>query len=86
MTMTHLRSAWWLPLFDELADPLAVARLAAQAEEAGGTAVRLGPRELAGAVRQVADRWIPRATHRAHIPRRSAVSHCQPGTVQPPSV
>jgi hypothetical protein len=40
--MTHLRSALWLPLFDELADPLAVARLAAQAEEAGGTACSSG--------------------------------------------
>lgn len=31
----NLRSALWLPLFDELADPLVVARLAAEAEEAG---------------------------------------------------
>ena len=30
-----LRSAVWVPLFDELADPLAVARLAARAEEVG---------------------------------------------------
>jgi alkanesulfonate monooxygenase SsuD/methylene tetrahydromethanopterin reductase-like flavin-dependent oxidoreductase (luciferase family) len=30
-----LRSALWLPLFDELADPAAVARLAAEAEETG---------------------------------------------------
>ncbi len=29
--MTRLRSALWLPLFDELADPVAVARLAAGA-------------------------------------------------------
>ena len=29
------RSALWLPLFDELSDPLAVARLAAEAEDAG---------------------------------------------------
>lgn len=36
--MTHehgVRSALWLPLFDELSDPVAVARLAAEAEEAG---------------------------------------------------
>ncbi len=33
--MTALRSALWLPLFDELADPALVARLAAEAEEAG---------------------------------------------------
>jgi hypothetical protein len=30
-----LRSALWLPLSDELADPMVVARLAAEAEEAG---------------------------------------------------
>ena len=30
-----MRSAVWVPLFDELADPLVVARLAAAAEEAG---------------------------------------------------
>src|SRR4029453_8165983 len=30
-----MRSAVWVPLFDELADPLTVARLAAAAEEAG---------------------------------------------------
>jgi alkanesulfonate monooxygenase SsuD/methylene tetrahydromethanopterin reductase-like flavin-dependent oxidoreductase (luciferase family) len=29
------RSALWVPLFDELADPLVVARLAAEAEEVG---------------------------------------------------
>jgi len=33
--MTSLRSALWLPIFDELADPVVVARLAAEAEEAG---------------------------------------------------
>ncbi len=32
---TRLRSALWLPLFDDLADPLVVARLAAAAEQAG---------------------------------------------------
>ncbi|HSV40969.1 MAG TPA: LLM class flavin-dependent oxidoreductase [Nocardioidaceae bacterium] len=30
-----MRSAIWLPIFDELADPVVVARLAAEAEEAG---------------------------------------------------
>lgn len=30
-----MKSAIWIPLFDELADPLVVARLAAEAEEAG---------------------------------------------------
>jgi alkanesulfonate monooxygenase SsuD/methylene tetrahydromethanopterin reductase-like flavin-dependent oxidoreductase (luciferase family) len=33
--MTPLRSALWFPLFDELADPAVVVRLAAEAEEAG---------------------------------------------------
>ena len=32
-----VRSGLWLPLFDELADPVVVAGLAAEAEEAGGT-------------------------------------------------
>jgi alkanesulfonate monooxygenase SsuD/methylene tetrahydromethanopterin reductase-like flavin-dependent oxidoreductase (luciferase family) len=32
---TPIRSALWLPLFDDLADPAVVARLAAEAEEAG---------------------------------------------------
>ena len=31
---TGLRSALWLPIFDDLADPLAVARLAGEAEVA----------------------------------------------------
>lgn len=56
---TGLRSGLWVPLFDELADPLVVARLAAQAEEAGWHGVfvwdhvRWGP-----PVRQVLDPWI----------------------------
>jgi alkanesulfonate monooxygenase SsuD/methylene tetrahydromethanopterin reductase-like flavin-dependent oxidoreductase (luciferase family) len=33
--VTVLRSALWLPPFDELADPALIARLAAEAEEAG---------------------------------------------------
>jgi probable F420-dependent oxidoreductase len=33
--MTGMKYALWLPLFDALADPLAVARLAAEAEETG---------------------------------------------------
>jgi alkanesulfonate monooxygenase SsuD/methylene tetrahydromethanopterin reductase-like flavin-dependent oxidoreductase (luciferase family) len=32
---TQIRSALWVPLFDELADPGVIARLAAEAEEAG---------------------------------------------------
>jgi len=56
---TGLRSGLWVPLFDELADPLVVAALAAQAEEAGWHGVfvwdhvRWGP-----PVRQVVDPWI----------------------------
>jgi alkanesulfonate monooxygenase SsuD/methylene tetrahydromethanopterin reductase-like flavin-dependent oxidoreductase (luciferase family) len=57
--MNPLRSALWLPLFDDLADPRVVARLAADAEEAGwdGCFVwdQLCWREP---VRQVADPWI----------------------------
>ena len=54
-----LRSALWLPIFDDLADPVVVARLAAEAEEAGWHGVfvwdHLRWREP---VRQVADPWI----------------------------
>ena len=57
--MNPLRSALWLPLFDDLADPRVVARLAGDAEEAGwdGCFVwdQLCWREP---VRQVADPWI----------------------------
>ncbi|NGN62688.1 LLM class flavin-dependent oxidoreductase [Streptomyces sp. A7024] len=55
----RLRSALWLPLFDELADPRVAARLAAEAEEAGWDGFfvwdQLCWREP---VRQVADSWI----------------------------
>jgi alkanesulfonate monooxygenase SsuD/methylene tetrahydromethanopterin reductase-like flavin-dependent oxidoreductase (luciferase family) len=54
-----LRSALWLPLFDELADPRSVARLAAEAEAVGWHGVfvwdHLAWREP---VRQVTDPWI----------------------------
>jgi alkanesulfonate monooxygenase SsuD/methylene tetrahydromethanopterin reductase-like flavin-dependent oxidoreductase (luciferase family) len=57
--MTRLRSAIWLPLFDELADPRAVANLAADAEEAGWDGFfvwdHLDWREP---IREVADPWI----------------------------
>jgi alkanesulfonate monooxygenase SsuD/methylene tetrahydromethanopterin reductase-like flavin-dependent oxidoreductase (luciferase family) len=59
MTPTAIRSALWLPLFDALADPLAVARLAAEAEEAGWDGVfvwdHVSWREP---VEAVADPWI----------------------------
>src|SRR5919106_6651828 len=54
-----MRSGLWFPLFDELAEPAAVARLAAEAEEAGGHGGfvwdQLRWREP---IRQVADPWI----------------------------
>ena len=54
-----MRSAVWVPLFDELADPLTVARLAAAAEEAGWDGMfvwdQLWWREPVAAV---ADPWI----------------------------
>lgn len=57
--MTDLRSALWLPIFDELADPRVIARLAAEAEEAGWHGMfvwdHLRWREP---VREVADPWI----------------------------
>src|SRR6266542_403809 len=57
--MTKLRSALWLPTFDELADPAIVARLAAEAEEAGWHGVFVWDNLLWPApVRQVADPWI----------------------------
>jgi alkanesulfonate monooxygenase SsuD/methylene tetrahydromethanopterin reductase-like flavin-dependent oxidoreductase (luciferase family) len=54
-----MRSGLWLPLFEELADPGAVARLAAEAEERGWHGVfvwdQLRWREP---IRRVADPWI----------------------------
>jgi alkanesulfonate monooxygenase SsuD/methylene tetrahydromethanopterin reductase-like flavin-dependent oxidoreductase (luciferase family) len=57
--MTRLRSALWLPIFDDLADPAAVARLAADAEEAGWHGVFVWDHlRWRAPVRQVADPWI----------------------------
>ncbi|MGZ0152876.1 LLM class flavin-dependent oxidoreductase [Kribbella sp. WER1] len=57
--MKKLRSALWLPIFDELADPLVVARLAAEAEAAGWDAVFVWDHlRWRAPVRQVADPWI----------------------------
>lgn len=57
--MTGLRSALWLPLFDDLADPRVVARLAADAEEAGWHGCFVWDHLAWRApVRQVADPWI----------------------------
>ncbi|WP_055531146.1 LLM class flavin-dependent oxidoreductase [Streptomyces graminilatus] len=59
---TLLRSALWLPLFDELADPAVVARPAAEAEEAGRPCVFVRDHLRRWApVRQVADQWITAA-------------------------
>ncbi len=56
---TGLRSGLWVPLFDELADPLVVARLAGQAEEAGWHGVFVWDHVRWGSpVRQVVDPWI----------------------------
>ncbi|NEB02737.1 LLM class flavin-dependent oxidoreductase [Streptomyces sp. SID13726] len=57
--MTRLRSALWLPLFDGLADPMAVARLAAEAEEAGWDGVFVWDHlRWRAPVGHVADPWI----------------------------
>jgi alkanesulfonate monooxygenase SsuD/methylene tetrahydromethanopterin reductase-like flavin-dependent oxidoreductase (luciferase family) len=57
--VTGLRSALWLPLFGDLADPVAVARLAAEAEEAGWHGFFVWDHlNWYAPVRQVADPWI----------------------------
>jgi alkanesulfonate monooxygenase SsuD/methylene tetrahydromethanopterin reductase-like flavin-dependent oxidoreductase (luciferase family) len=54
-----LRSALWLPLFDALADPGLVARLAAEAEAAGWHGVFVWDHvNWHPPIRQVADPWI----------------------------
>jgi alkanesulfonate monooxygenase SsuD/methylene tetrahydromethanopterin reductase-like flavin-dependent oxidoreductase (luciferase family) len=54
-----LRSALWLPLFDDLADPVAAARLAAEAEEAGWHGFFVWDHlSWRAPVREVADPWI----------------------------
>jgi alkanesulfonate monooxygenase SsuD/methylene tetrahydromethanopterin reductase-like flavin-dependent oxidoreductase (luciferase family) len=56
---TALRSALWLPIFDGLADPAVVARLAAEAEEVGWHGVFVWDHlRWRAPVRQVADPWI----------------------------
>lgn len=57
--MSRLRSALWLPLFDDLADPKVVAQLAAEAEAAGWDGCFVWDQLCWRApVRQVADPWI----------------------------
>jgi alkanesulfonate monooxygenase SsuD/methylene tetrahydromethanopterin reductase-like flavin-dependent oxidoreductase (luciferase family) len=59
MTTTRLHSALWLPLFGELADPVVMARLAAEAEEAGWDGVFVWDQVCwREPIRQIADPWI----------------------------
>jgi alkanesulfonate monooxygenase SsuD/methylene tetrahydromethanopterin reductase-like flavin-dependent oxidoreductase (luciferase family) len=54
-----LRSALWLPLFDELADPIVVRRTAAEAEEAGWHGLFVWDHvHWRAPIREVADPWI----------------------------
>lgn len=56
---TNVRSALWIPLFDELADPLVVARLAAEAEGVGWDGFFVWDKLTWPApVERVADPWI----------------------------
>ena len=65
-----LRSALWLPLFDELADASAAARLAAEAEEAGWHGFFVWDNlNWHPPVRQVADSWITLAAAAAATER-----------------
>jgi len=67
---TRLRSALWLPLFDDLADPVAVARLAAEAEQAGWDGFFVWDHlNWRAPVRQVADPWITLAAAAAATER-----------------
>jgi alkanesulfonate monooxygenase SsuD/methylene tetrahydromethanopterin reductase-like flavin-dependent oxidoreductase (luciferase family) len=57
-----MKSALWLPLFDELADPLTVVRVAAEAEEAGWHGVFVWDHlRWRAPVRQAGDPWIAMA-------------------------
>lgn len=54
-----LRSALWLPIFDELADPVVVSRLAAEAEEVGWHGLFVWDHlQWRAPVGDVADPWI----------------------------
>jgi alkanesulfonate monooxygenase SsuD/methylene tetrahydromethanopterin reductase-like flavin-dependent oxidoreductase (luciferase family) len=54
-----LRSGLWLPLFDELADPAAVARLAVEAQDAGWDGIFVWDHvRWREPIRDVADPWI----------------------------
>jgi alkanesulfonate monooxygenase SsuD/methylene tetrahydromethanopterin reductase-like flavin-dependent oxidoreductase (luciferase family) len=65
-----LRSALWVPIFDELAEPVAVARLAAEAEGAGWHGFFAWDNlSWPAPVRQVADPWITLAAAAAATER-----------------
>jgi alkanesulfonate monooxygenase SsuD/methylene tetrahydromethanopterin reductase-like flavin-dependent oxidoreductase (luciferase family) len=67
---TRLRSALWLPLFDELADPVVVARLAAEAEQVGWDGFFVWDNlNWHAPVRQLADPWITLAAAAAATER-----------------
>jgi len=56
---TGMRSALWLPIFDGLADPAVIVRLAAEAEQAGWHGFFVWDHlRWRAPVRQVADPWI----------------------------
>jgi alkanesulfonate monooxygenase SsuD/methylene tetrahydromethanopterin reductase-like flavin-dependent oxidoreductase (luciferase family) len=63
-----LRSALWLPLFDELADPVAAAQLAAEAEQGGWDGFFVWD-NVNWHARQVADPWITLAAAAAATER-----------------
>ena len=86
--MTRLRSALWLPLFDDLADPRVVATLAAEAEEAGWDGCFVWDHLTWQApVRLVADSWttlsaMAIATERLRIgPMITPLARRRPATV-----
>jgi alkanesulfonate monooxygenase SsuD/methylene tetrahydromethanopterin reductase-like flavin-dependent oxidoreductase (luciferase family) len=59
VVIMKIQSALWLPLFNDLADPAVVARLAAEAEEAGWHAMFVWDHlRWRAPVQQVADPWI----------------------------
>ncbi|MFG2004204.1 LLM class flavin-dependent oxidoreductase [Spirillospora sp. NPDC048911] len=86
--MNRLRSALWLPLFDELADPRVVARLAADAEEAGWDGCFVWDHvDWRAPIREVADPWmtlaaIATATERLRLgPMVSPLARRRPAKV-----
>jgi alkanesulfonate monooxygenase SsuD/methylene tetrahydromethanopterin reductase-like flavin-dependent oxidoreductase (luciferase family) len=68
--MSELRSALWLPVFDDLADPAVLATLAAEAEQAGWHGFFLWDHlNWHAPIRQVADPWIALAAAAAATER-----------------